>query len=247
MREGQQYQDERTLSEMIQDWQTKAMDEAETTSTPDTETHLDEISRYLTLAKEFHRIARQRNNGKFHVDDNNKVVLQTLCGYFADSENCALDPKKGIMLAGGVGVGKTEIIYCFFIALHNLSYRYPQFRKHRFSIKTSRECAQNYQRYGYDGLEFYTRPMTASNPPRVNHFAFDDLGVETNKKFFGNEINPMGEIICDRYDRAKWGCVTHFTTNLTMEQIAEVYGDRVQDRVIEMCNYVVMKGNSRRI
>lgn len=178
----------------------------------------------------------------FIVDDNNRQALSLICEHFTKQD------KKGIAILGNVGVGKTEIMFAFFKAIHDLSVmpEYEHFKFHRFSFKTARETAQAYQRHGYDGLNFFTKQFTSSNPPRFNHIAFDDLGVERNQKFYGNEANVMSEIIQERYDRFKTGLITHFTTNLMPEQINDYYGDRATDRLTEMCLFINIAGNSRR-
>jgi DNA replication protein DnaC len=65
---------------------------------------------------------------------------------------------------------------------------------------------------------------------------FDDLGTEdTEKAHYGNRTNVMEKIILNRYDHCR-NKLTHFTTNLTAEQIKETYGLRVTDRLREMVN-----------
>ena len=73
----------------------------------------------------------------------------------------------------------------------------------------------------------------------------DDLGTETdNVKVFGNTISPITETIFDRYDSTQ--SVTIITSNLNTEQIVQNYGDRVADRLKEMCNKIVINTKSFR-
>jgi hypothetical protein len=77
---------------------------------------------------------------------------------------------------------------------------------------------------------------------------FDDWGHEKNEaKMYGNSVNVMEEIICDRY--VLWrnnAMMTHVTTNLDGDGIEAVYGKRVRDRVREMFNVIKIEGSSRR-
>lgn len=73
----------------------------------------------------------------------------------------------------------------------------------------------------------------------------DDLGTETdNVKIFGNTISPITETIFERYDSTN--SVTIITSNLNTEQIAQNYGERVADRLKEMCNKIVINTKSFR-
>jgi hypothetical protein len=50
-------------------------------------------------------------------------------------------------------------------------------------------------------------------------------------------VNKMAEIILSRYERfTRTRCLTHFTTNLSADEIEERYGSRVRSRLREMCN-----------
>jgi hypothetical protein len=68
---------------------------------------------------------------------------------------------------------------------------------------------------------------------------FDDLGIETSIKHFGNECNTMGEILLSRYELMKYdGVITHATTNLNADDLEKLYGNRVRSRLREMFNVI---------
>lgn len=72
----------------------------------------------------------------------------------------------------------------------------------------------------------------------------DDLGCEqADVKLYGNTVSPMAEIICERYDRM---LTTIFTTNELASDFKKIYGDRIADRMREMCEVVKMEGDSFR-
>jgi DNA replication protein DnaC len=67
----------------------------------------------------------------------------------------------------------------------------------------------------------------------------DDVGLEPTEVLdYGNAINPVIEILEQRYQRQLF---TFITTNLTPKQIREKYGDRIADRFNEMMKCIVYK------
>jgi DNA replication protein DnaC len=85
---------------------------------------------------------------------------------------------------------------------------------------------------------------------KASIICFDDLGTESNLKYFGNECNVMGEILLRRYDafthpdqsrRTK----THLTTNLSASEIEQYYGNRIRSRLRESFNLIAFNNISR--
>lgn len=74
----------------------------------------------------------------------------------------------------------------------------------------------------------------------------DDLGAEPRKTIvYGQQVYPMQDLLMRRY-AAFPEARTYITTNLTMDEIAEVYGERVRSRLEGMCKVFVMEGGDRR-
>lgn len=72
----------------------------------------------------------------------------------------------------------------------------------------------------------------------------DDVGQETIEvKSYGNSINPFVEIVTKRYD---WQKPLAITSNLSIAEIGNRYGERVADRIREMAEVITIKGNSYR-
>ena len=71
---------------------------------------------------------------------------------------------------------------------------------------------------------------------------FDDFGTESNASNFGIK-NLMKDILEERYANNKR---TFLTSNLSLPEIQEKYGDRVYDRLQEMFNIIQMSGDSFR-
>ena len=91
---------------------------------------------------------------------------------------------------------------------------------------------------GYRGIRQYI------DSPRQ---AFDELGSETVPTGrYGNFENVMQYIFQSRYDN-RYHQFTHATTNFTIDQIQDVYGERIYDRFKEMFNFVALRGKTFRI
>jgi hypothetical protein len=169
----------------------------------------------------------------------NKVVVDFLSRYFVGDEtieNEGYSLKKGIMLIGGVGVGKTSIMQMF-----------CSNPKSAYQIISCRNISNEYAKYGAEVIDNYSKSFQASHPNHWRHdyfgACFDDLGTETKRKNFGNEANVMEEILLSRYDKKHaLAGMTHLTTNLTADQIAEAYGERVRSRLREMMNVFIFNG-----
>lgn len=182
----------------------------------------------------------------YTVDDFNKEIVWRLCLYFSRDQRSPDNFKKGILLFGGVGCGKTTLMEFF---------RFNQ--TNSYAMIPVRDVAQDYQKGGSEAILRHKALYPSSDPSKSFGQAFvgvcfDDLGLEVDKKHYGNESNVMAEILLTRYDRfrvlddrdkTRWG-KTHITTNLNTTQLEERYGVRVRSRLREMCNVLVFGDNA---
>jgi hypothetical protein len=137
------------------------------------------------------------------------------------------DARKGIMIAGTVGVGKTLAMRIISSALNGEYLTVPELGT-IFSTK---------------GAEGFWAEVSRAG--RWDLF-LDDLGAEKEVKNYSNTL-PIEELIYKRYDLWQTkGIRTHMTTNLSGKQIAERYGARIADRLKEMMTFVVCSGESMR-
>lgn len=191
---------------------------------------------------------REDPRGKkvFEIDEENCDAIEILTEYFTfnakfeirksinllDKEH-NFDLMKGILLMGNVGSGKSLIMRIFW-----------ESQLRRFGLKTCRQISKEYANGGYKAVEKYGDKAVhlKTNQDIVKaHLCLDDLGSEKNEKFYGNESNVLAELIQDRYDHfVKHKLITHFTTNLTPEELSIAYGDRVISRLNQMCNVIVL-------
>lgn len=178
----------------------------------------------------------QRHVREYIVDDHNREVFNLLCYYFAGDpkfeQGTDFNLDKGILLFGGVGVGKTELLRCF-CQNHIAS----------FGVFSCREIADRFSESGSEAVESFYRERSAVANDGYGHrklgVCFDDLGTETVPvQHFGTKKNLMAEIILNRYDNRVPFNLTHITTNLSVAEIESIYGSRCIDRMAQMFNQI---------
>ena len=163
-------------------------------------------------------------------------MLFTLLVYaIGDKETAAgrgIDLKKGVLLTGPVGCGKTSLMTL-------VNFFFP--KEKQFQIKAARETGFEFEREGYKTINKYSQVSV-----HTSVFCFDDLGIEQPQKYFGNECNVMAEILLSRYDLfVSKEILTHATTNLSATELESKYGNRLRSRMREMFNLVAFDKNSR--
>lgn len=175
---------------------------------------------------------------KFHFRETDVVNIQKLICYFLKDEvmavNFNLDLSKGILLSGPVGCGKTTLMTLMKSAAK---------QNNNFIMKTCRDISFEFIKEGYQTIQKYSNGNNLHSEYR--NYCFDDLGVETNLKYYGNECNVMAEIILSRYDIfISKQVITHITSNLSATEIETAYGNRVRSRLREMLNLIAFDDNS---
>jgi len=169
----------------------------------------------------------------FKLYPEDESLLFKLCCYFIqDHQTCAnmgIDTRKGLLLSGPVGCGKTSLMKLLpFLAPHKTNYE----------IIPTRNIVFNFNASGFEVLDRYNE---------TKNYCFDDLGVEPTGCHYTKECNVMGEILLSRYDIFKekhWK--THITTNLNAEELETRYGSRVRSRLREMLNVIAFDSKDKR-
>lgn len=147
-------------------------------------------------------------------------------GEEAEARRLGLSLRKGVLLTGPIGCGKTSLMTLLRL-VRPPAQRYP--------IVSCREVSFAFQREGYEVIRRYGQASGPGGKPGAR--LFDDLGAESSLKYYGNTCNVMGEILLSRYDQFVAGrALTHLTTNLTSAELEQCYGARVRSRLREMCN-----------
>ncbi|NEW81674.1 MAG: ATPase [Mariniphaga sp.] len=174
--------------------------------------------------------------------EDHELIFKLLVYAIGDVENTTrqnLSLKKGILLTGPVGCGKTSLmtlIKPFFAA------------EKQYVIKSVRDITFEFEKEGFLVINRYSN-LAFCNPPfsGINSaFCFDDLGIEQPIKYYGNQCNVMAEILLSRYDQfIRKGVLTHITTNLAASELESMYGSRLRSRMREMFNLVAFDRNSK--
>jgi hypothetical protein len=109
---------------------------------------------------------------------------------------------------------------------------------------------ENWSRDELGTIEFYSKlqPAEFNHAYNQDHLGtcFGDLGSEELANSYGNKRNVIEEIIFNRYEAGLPFDYTHITTNLNSKMIETLYGERFIDRLREMCNAIVIEGESFR-
>lgn len=170
------------------------------------------------------------NHFKIHESDYS-VIYKLIAYFLKDEPTCFqynINLNKGILLSGPVGCGKTSL-------MNLMKHLTPL--EHKFSVKPCRDISFEFIQDGYQIIHKYSIGKLYESQPKT--ICFDDLGVENNLKYYGNECNVMAEILLSRYDIfISKKLQTHITTNLSASEIESHYGNRVRSRLRELCNLI---------
>lgn len=170
---------------------------------------------------------------KFRIYEEDKPIIRKLCSYFIkDKVNCKkykIDIEKGILLSGPIGCGKTSLMK---LLKHLVPFRRP------YEMIPCRNVIFSFNHLGFKTVEDYGNSR---------FYCFDDLGVEPTGRFYGKDLNVMGEVLLSRYElyqQTNKKIKTHATTNLNAEELEERYGNRVRSRMRELFNLVAFDKNA---
>lgn len=177
-------------------------------------------SKIIMTFENFQKFVDETTEGFEWGDAENIEFLKNIVNYFGGGET-KLDKSKGLLIRGGVGVGKTSI-------LRLIQKWLP--RDQKFAYNPCNQVVGEFNANGELGIKDFKQKRDR---------LFDDLGAEDKGMHFGNKVETMEKVILARYDYLKsTGMITHFTTNLVNEEINEKYGKRAYDRLREMCQLI---------
>lgn len=193
---------------------------------------------------------------EFIIDSRNEKIIHALILYFFDNpefekldwiKNPSL--QKGLRFSGNVGTGKSKTLELF----SNLSRNFPVWSANRFGLFSCRQVIREYKEnevvVDLHGVRSYKKePFEDEKRPITK--AFDGFGEEIQRgpvMVYGNRVNVMQEILMDRYEEfLRKGMKTHITTNLTLDEVGELYSTMLADRFKQMFNNIVFIGDSMR-
>jgi len=184
------------------------------------------------VIKSLERKGKQKFGDAFSFQPYDILLVKSLAAYFLQDEVLCrqneIDLQKGILLSGPIGCGKTSIM--------QLMQLIPNHQK-RFRFKSCRQISYEFIEDGYDVIHKYSRGDIYKTETYA--YCFDDLGTESNIKYYGNECNVLAEILLSRYDlHVNQGLLTHVTTNLSAVELENTYGNRLRSRLRKMVNLI---------
>ena len=127
---------------------------------------------------------------------------------------------KGLLMFGGCGLGKSVI------GMYILPLLIKDVHKKEVNIFSAQELNQKIDEI-----------------LKLHIIYIDDIGTEDNLNSYGNKRMPFAEL-CDAAE--KKGKLLILTTNLSIDELTQRYGDRVVDRLIATTKAVPFTGDSLR-
>lgn len=186
----------------------------------------DAAERYLQVA---YGGEVQRRGGTVKADGYTRAVIHSVAKWLATM------PKPGLMLRGYIGVGKTTMM----LAVKRMLYLLTD---EDMKVCDAREIATLAKDSPKEFVELKRRKL----------LGIDDLGTEAViVRSYGNEMSPLAELIASRYSSRQF---TVITTNLSLKEVGDgvcedelkaIYGDRILDRLHEMCNTIFYDGEQQ--
>jgi Protein of unknown function (DUF815). len=149
---------------------------------------------------------------------------------------------KGVLVSGSIGVGKSNMMKVMQRLLKDTDRRFKLVSGYQLKdMSETMTIAEIKALYGANlKCDLY----------------IDDIGFSIDVKRYGNTVNIIGEIIMERYDLyVSSGFKTHLSSNIAADiknndknlpTIKTLYGSRVLDRIKEMCDLIIWKGESLR-
>jgi hypothetical protein len=214
-------------------------------NTDTTPLDLAKAALWAQLTKGYPRRPDPMNPGRMRtayvVDEHNAPVLAELANYLVGAPCRWAQPGAGLLLAGGVGSGKTDI-------MRALSRTITAGGGDGFEVLSCVELVALHDRTGRDERDTGGARVILQYGNKPADLCLDDLGEEPEGRHFGATRDVVAEVVALRYNLWKRrGFLTHFTTNIvTDEALVKRYGQRTADRVLEMARALPVEGPSRR-
>lgn len=183
----------------------------------------------IWTAKEMFRLMKFTSKEKFKNDfkvyDHQKHLITAICFYLSRDERFETELgysfRKGLLLRGPCGVGKTFLINC--AADNGLN---------PISVNSMLEITDYLQRDGSFKIDMTGKKI----------IYIDDVGAEeTAIKHYGTTIRWFKNFIESRYFNSAYSNII-ISTNLNNTMMEHDYGFRLRSRLLEMFNYIDVDG-----
>ncbi len=174
----------------------------------------------LIYADEIRKRGRQ-----FVEDDNTRTKIAQTAKWICES------PRKGLMLYGNVGAGKTMLLNSLIRLFREVGYWHP-----KLFAATAIDLCQYFRK---DETEGHYREAVKSEILMI-----DDLGCEPEVcMIYGVKHTPIQNLLYDRY---RFQRTIVITSNLTDKELLERYGIRMKDRMDETFDFITFSNQSYR-
>jgi DNA replication protein DnaC len=172
----------------------------------------------------------------------NEVVKEVYKKTYTALVKNKLNKNKGVCIIGGIGAGKTAMMKVYQRLLKDTPMRFKLVNG--YDLKDLSELYTTEQIKDSYGGSYY------------GDLYIDDIGFASGVKRYGNDVNLIRDILIERYDLfISSGYKTHLSSNIVafmkndikeMPTLQKLYGERVVDRIKEMCELIIFKGESKR-
>ena len=180
---------------------------------------------FFAMIKEYF----ETNFGVFIQNDSNKLLIKAVCYFMAGDERFETELnytfRKGLLIMGTVGLGKTKIIKA--VCKNEIR---------PISINSILDITERVKDKGDFDFAYYNQMIL-----------IDDIGSESIVNYYGNQVNWFKDFIEKYYlhhDENFSRLI--ITTNCGGDEIQAKYGIRVRDRMKEMLNTIKIEGPSLR-
>jgi len=144
------------------------------------------------------------------------------------------ETKRGIFIHGSVGTGKTHIAYA-------LKKQWDEENPYRTAIFwNTPELLQN-EKNDFDRDNYSKKRSIERLKDSKQLLILDDIGTENAT---GWVLDQLYMLINKRYNEMK---PVIFTSNLSIEDVGKVLGDRIASRIVEMCDVIELTGDDKRL
>lgn len=184
---------------------------------------------------------------KFVVDDDNRFVYENVFKWcIGDASLRAVNPingeieqgslGKGLYICGPTGTGKTLCLDIFKSFLRTIGAMVTIKGRGRFMLSWTTYFATDVSQMMQD----YGNVSWANDHPSL---CIQDMGSEVQTvSHFGTKSNAIEQII---QMRGEQNLITVISSNYKIK--GSPYGNRIESRLCQMCNYYELKGKDRRL
>jgi len=166
--------------------------------------------------------------------------LKIIQNYFEQEEY----KRKGLFLFGNFGTGKTYNIYALAKSLIRRNINVWVFNLPRIlnTIRASFSKQEVFNEETGENSSAFVKDMSdIERLIDIDILIIDDIGAEKPSDWVAETLYYL---INSRYENMK---TTIFTSNLSLDKLADKIGDRIVSRIAEMCDIYEVKGEDRRL